>query len=193
MRPPHMRPPHLRQRVTSSAKTRARSLAQPMRRTCVSLRSSPTPTPSPASYTAPALRLRLLLPANSCCSPDRARVFALDVTAASAAAGCVSWRSSPTPTPSPESSTAPALRQHLLPLDSSCCSPDHADHAPHPATCLHPCAPPPPSRAHGRALRLADPHSRFPSPPRPRQHRPPAPPAHSPPLTWPPKFSLRTA
>ena len=31
-----------------------------------------TPTPSPASSTAPAPRLRLLLPANSCCSPDRA-------------------------------------------------------------------------------------------------------------------------
>jgi len=39
---------------------------------CVSSRSSLTPTPSPASCTAPALCLRLLLPARSCCSPDRA-------------------------------------------------------------------------------------------------------------------------
>jgi hypothetical protein len=39
---------------------------------CASARSSPTPTPSPASCTAPALPLRLLLPASSCCSPDRA-------------------------------------------------------------------------------------------------------------------------
>jgi|JI10StandDraft_1071094.scaffolds.fasta_scaffold15615_4 hypothetical protein len=38
---------------------------------CESSRSSPTPTPRPHP-TAPALRLRLLLPASSCCSPDRA-------------------------------------------------------------------------------------------------------------------------
>ena len=66
------------------------------------------PTPSPESSTAPALPLRLLLPASSCCSPDRApfrrRVHDLDLDPALAA--CVQL-SLAGPRPAPDSPSAP--------------------------------------------------------------------------------------
>jgi len=68
------------------------------------------------------------------------RVSATSPAAENAAAACVS-STSPMPTPSPEFSTAPAPRQHLLLLERSCCSPDHAPHRRR----AHPPAPPSPS------------------------------------------------